>query len=141
MSVHLGGSFAALASGDGVECNTEPGFWSVQHTPAAATQATITQPAVAGARHICKAITATVAAAATAQGPINVVLRDGPSGSGTIKWSAKLSAPANGCANIAITGLSIVGSVNTPMTLEFAAAGAAATEQAVSLSGFDVTGG
>lgn len=112
--------------------------WSVQHTPAAATQATITKAAVAGSRHVCDSITVTIAAGATAQTPIQVVLRDGATGVGAILWSAKLSAPVNSMADIELNGLSIPGTSGAAMTLEFTAGGVAASEQAVSMVGYDI---
>jgi hypothetical protein len=110
----------------------------VQNTPGAAAQATITKAAVAGVRHICDSITATIACSGTAQTPINVVLRDGLTGVGAILWSAKLAAPINGMADIELNGLSIPGTAGNAMTLEFTGAGAAATEQAVSMIGSDI---
>lgn len=112
--------------------------WSVQHTPTAATQATITKAAVAGTRHVCDSITATIACGATAQTPINVVLRDGASGVGAILWSAKLSAPVNSMADIELESLGIIGTSGNAMTLEFTAAGVAASEEAVSMVGYDI---
>lgn len=130
-------STSFLSDPDTANLLPEVGAWAKQHTPAAATQATITQAAAgAGVRNVCKAITATVACAATAQTPINIVLRDGASGAGTILWSAKLAAPANSAGVIAVAGLNIVGSPNTAMTLEFGGAGVANSEQTVSMSGF-----
>lgn len=112
--------------------------WSVQHTPGAAAQATITKAAAAGYRHVCDSITATIACAGTAQTPIQVVLRDSTSGTGTILWSAKLAAPVNGMADIELNGLGIVGSSGNAMTLEFSVAGVAASEQTVSMVGYDI---
>lgn len=112
--------------------------WSVQHTPAAATQATITKAAVAGSRHVCDSITVTLAAGATAQTPIQVVLRDGVTGVGAILWSAKLAAPVNGLAVVQLTDLGIPGTSGSAMTLEFTGAGVAASEQAVSMAGRDM---
>lgn len=111
--------------------------WSVQHTPAAATQATITKAAVAGYRHVCDSITATIACGATAQTPIQVVLRDGATGVGAILWSAKLAAPVNGMGDIEMTDLGIPGTSGNAMTLEFTGAGVAASEQAVAMVGRD----
>lgn len=139
MSVPIGGPFLAQANGDSVDATSEPGWWSVNHAPAAATQATIAKAAVAGKRHVCKCITATLACGATAQTPITVVLRDGLTGAGPVLWAGVLSAPVNQCASIQLPGLSIVGSPNTAMTLEFTAAGVAASLEAVTLNGFDVT--
>lgn len=129
----------AAASGLGAELGVAPGEWSAVHNPTTATQATITKAAVAGARHVCKSITATVATGATAQTPITVYLRDGATGAGTIIWTGTLSAPANSAGVIAIAGLNIFGSVNTAMTLEFSAAGVAASLEAVALSGYDAS--
>jgi hypothetical protein len=114
-----------------------PSMWSVVHAPTSATQATINKAAVSGFKHVCTAITATVACGATAQTPLNVYLRDGTTGAGTVLWSCTLSAPANGVGGLTVTGLSITGSTNTAMTLEFSAAGVAASVEAVSLSGYD----
>ena len=111
------------------------GGWSVEHTPAAATQATISQAAAGtGVRNVCRSITATIAVQATVQTPIRVVLRDGATGAGTVLWSAKLAAPANGVGVVSATG-HWVGSENTAMTLEFTAAGVASSEAAVAMSG------
>lgn len=136
---YLSGATAILGAGDGVELATEPGHLSVTHEPAAATQATIGPVAKAGVRHVCKSIGVSIACAGTAQTPISVRLRDDATGAGTILWSKKVSAPVNSCVNIDITGLSIVGSVNKAMTLEFSGAGVAASEQTVNLSYIDVS--
>jgi hypothetical protein len=115
-----------------------PGQWTSNHTPNAATQATITKTAGgAGVRHICYGITATIACGTTAQTPLTVYLRDGATGAGTVLWSATISAPANGVGGICITDLNIVGSANTAMTLEFSGAGVADSKQAVTLMGYD----
>jgi len=119
--------------------NQKSNQWPVQNTPAAATQATITKAAVAGVRHVCDSITATIACAATAQTPIQVVLRDGTTGAGTILWSAELAAIANGMGEVAVTGLGIPGTSGNAMTLEFVAAGVAASVESVSMVGYDLT--
>jgi hypothetical protein len=111
----------------------EVGVWAKQHTPAAQTQATVAQAAGGtNVRNVCKAITASIACGATPQTPIQVRVLDGA----TVVWSAKLACPANDSRSIAIAGLNIVGSPNATMTIEFAAAGVANSEQAVSMSGF-----
>lgn len=112
--------------------------WSVVHTPTAAAQATITKTAVAGYRHVCDAITATLACGATAQTPIQVVLRDGLTGVGAVLWSAFLAAPVDGSGLICITGIGIPGTAGNAMTLEFTAAGVAASEEAVTMTGYDI---
>jgi hypothetical protein len=104
------------------------------HNPAAAAQATIAAPAAGvGVRNICRSLGFSIACAATAQGPIHVYLRDGATGAGTIKRSWVLSAPVNGAAVFDVSGLEIPGSPNTAMTIEFEAAGVAASVESVSL--------
>lgn len=112
--------------------------WTSVHTPAAATQATISKAGVAGYRHVCDSITATIACGATAQTPVNVVLRDGATGVGAVLWSAWLSAPVDGVGVITITGIGIPGTAGSAMTLEFTGAGVAASEEAVTLVGYDI---
>jgi hypothetical protein len=113
-------------------------MWVVQHTPAAATQATITKAALAGYRHVCDGIVVTLACAGTAQTPIQLVLRDGTTGAGAILLSAKLSAAINNMADLELNGLGIPGTAGNAMTLEFTGAGVAASEQAVTMIGSDV---
>jgi hypothetical protein len=116
-----------------------PGEWTSVNIPAAATQATTTKAAGgAGVRHVCTGIVATVATGATAQTPISVFLRDGASGGGSIVFAAVVAAPANGTGVLALSGLHIVGSANTAMTLEFNAAGVTGSNEAVTLTGYSV---
>lgn len=109
--------------------------WSVNHVPAANTQATIGKAAVGDKRHRCTGITATCYGVAAVAGVL-VNLRDGATGAGTILWTGYLASAANLGAQLIVTGLNIVGSVNTAMTLEFAAASGATTFQAVTLTGW-----
>lgn len=117
----------------------KPGEWAIQHTPAAATQATITRAAGgAGVRHVCRSITCSIVAIA-AQGQIIVNLRDGATGAGTILWSAQFALLAGTSDRITLGDLNIVGSANTAMTLEVAAAPAATNFASVSLTGYDAS--
>lgn len=116
-----------------------PGEWAIQQTPAAATQATISRAAGgAGVRHVCRSITCSILATA-AQGQIIVNLRDGATGAGTILWSAQFSLAAGTSDRITLGDLNIVGSANTAMTLETAAAPAATNFASVSLTGYDAS--
>lgn len=118
---------------------TAPGTgWSVLHTPAAATQATITQAAgAANVRNVCQSISCTLATAGTAQAAALVFnLRDGATGAGTILWSQQVVLPTNSAITIQLGGLQIAGSAATAMTLESAAAPAAAAFASVAMSGF-----
>lgn len=118
-----------------------PGEWSINHTPAANTQATITRAAgAAGVRHVCRSITASIIGlAASAETTVIVSLRDGASGAGTILWSTQLlvAGTTGTQAGVSLSGLNIVGSAATAMTLEFAAAGGASTLESVALTGYD----
>lgn len=114
-----------------------PGEWAIQHQPAAATQATVTRAAGgAGVRHVCRSITVSILAVA-AQGQIIVNLRDGATGAGTILWSAGFVLAAGTSDRIALSGLNIIGTANTAMTLEVAAAPAATNFAQVAMSGYD----
>lgn len=116
-----------------------PGEWAIQHTPAAATQATITRAAGgAGVRHVCRSVTCSILATA-AQGQIILNLRDGATGAGTILWSSQFSLGAASSDRITLSGLNIVGSGNTAMTLEVAAAPAATNFASVALTGYDAS--
>lgn len=118
---------------------TLPENWTAFHTPAAATQATISRAANATLRHFCTSISATLAAGATAQAAAAIlVLRDGAAGAGTIIWSKQVIMPANGAPwEVSISGLNIPGTKNLAMTLEFTAAGAAGTFESVAMTGYD----
>lgn len=129
----------ATQAPNGAELAASPGEWSVPHTPAANTQATATRAAVAGQRHVCRSISATlIGLAAAAETTVLVNLRDGTTGAGTILWSARLlvTGTTGSQTGIGLTGLNIVGSANTAMTLEFAAAGGASTFETVSITGY-----
>jgi len=124
--------------------------FSVVHNPSSATQATIshttetesTSPATNNAKSytIVTAVTASIAAGATAQTPIHAYLRDGATGAGTIVWSAVLAAPADGTGIAEQNNLNIKCTSGT-VTLEFEGAGVTASVESVSMQGFDVNYG
>jgi len=120
--------------------DTKPLEWSIQHTPAAGVQATITRAASAGVKHVATAISVVlVGGAAGETGPVYVYLRDGASGLGTILWGATLRAPTANSVPISLTGLNIPGTAGNAMTLEFAFAPAATTLESVALTGYETT--
>jgi len=124
-------------SSTGAELTVLPGNWTVVSTPSAATQATATKAAgAAGVRHVCTSVSASFAGTATNAATL-VNLRDGVTGTGTILWSQYLSAISNDVRSLNISGLNIVGSAATAMTLEFAAAGASGTLESVTITGYD----
>lgn len=113
--------------------------WTINHTPAANTQATATKAAGAtGVRHVGKRISFSgAAAAAQAIVAVNVNLRDGATGAGTILWSYSLSLLAGTSFVFDADGFTHLGTAATAMTLEFSAAGGAGTLETVNLEGYD----
>jgi hypothetical protein len=118
--------------------------WSATNAPAVNTAASATRPAstapqFAESRHVCTSVSACLAGdtglAAIARVQLN--LRDGASGAGNILGSWVLAIPATPgfCTILSVDSLEIIGSPNTAMTLEFAAAGGAATFESVTLTG------
>lgn len=103
---------------------------TVGSTPAAATQATVTAPAAAGLRWVCRRLVGTITpAAATVIDPVNLEIRDGAGG--TILFSAVAAAIANTKVVLDFDYLELPGSTNTAMVLQFAAAGPAGSLETV----------
>lgn len=132
-------SLAALATSDGAEMQVEPGNWTAVHTPGAAAQATASKAAAAGIMHVCTGFFASIACGATPQTPIKVRLRDGATGAGNILLEKVVSVLAGDSKTIDVDGLSIPGTAGNAMTLEFEAAGVAASVESVTLTGYDLT--
>jgi hypothetical protein len=129
---------ALVAGRRGVAIAGKPGEWSEIGNPAVATLATCTRAAGGvGVRHVVTGISACLAAAAAAAGPVKVTLTDGV----TVRWVGALAAPVQGVAVIAIDGLAIVCNANSAVTLAFAAAGAAGSQETVTLTGYSLNPG
>lgn len=119
--------------------------WSLTHTPTTGTQATASQAAgAAGVKHVCTSLSFGTwqngTGAASAAGGLIFNLRDGATGAGTIKWSAIVSFPAVAFGQsgvYTVSGLNIVGTAATAMTIESAAAPAANSAAWVAASGYD----
>lgn len=128
--------------GDGAVITTTPGSWALESSPGVGSRANLTKAAVAGQHHVCTAISFGIhTVAAPVATSVEVVLRDGATGAGTVLQTWVIRVPATADLNVithSITGLNIVGSVNTAMTLEFNVA-LANTQQAVNLSGYTLT--
>lgn len=113
--------------------------WTLFNNPAAATQATATKAAVPSMRHVISSLSWTLSAGATAQAAaLSLVVRDGPSGTGTILWGKQGIIPINGLWEGSISDLNITGSIGNAMTIEFTAAGAAGTFQSFTACGHDM---
>lgn len=111
--------------------------WSVLNTQAGAVQATASKTAGASTiRHVATGITACLADTVAVTTPLTANLRDGATGAGNIirSWLFTLVAGTALCQNI--TGLNMVGTANTAMTIEFAAAGSATSAATVTLTGY-----
>lgn len=123
-----------------IATNTAPpgATFNIYHTPVAATQATITQAAAAaGVRNVCSGISASLCTVGTAQAAaVQLNLRDGASGAGTILWSQTFSFGTTTMLSVNLTGLCIYGSAATAMTLEFSGAGVTASFESVTLTGY-----
>jgi len=132
LEVHVRDAHAQAASSAALS------VWAVFHQPVAATQATISKAAGGTTvKHVATSLTVCISAVA-AQPDIIFNLRDGATGAGTIVWTARLAAPTVGDSKCVVSPpLYIVGSSNTAMTLESAAAPAATNFATVSLSGYD----
>lgn len=116
--------------------NSWPEMWSVNQTPAATTQATISKAAVAGVRHCCTSISFALAGVA-AQPAIQVNLRDGATGAGTILWSMTIVLPVGGFVAFSLDNINIPGTAGNAMTLETSAAPASTNQASVAMTGFD----
>src|SRR6267142_1229473 len=114
----------------GVILVDHPCEWFINHVPALATVATVSRAANASGRHVAKFYMACYAAGGTG-GPANVFrIRDGATGAGTVLWAGALAAINNSAA--CITGeITLIGTINTAMTIEFTIAGAATTQETV----------
>lgn len=117
--------------------------WNVVHAPAANTQATISKAATANGVHVCTGFVATFATGASAPTAIvlNVALRDGATGAGTVLWQGVIGVPATAGVSatpIVVTGVNFKGTAGTAMTLEFSATGGANTIQTVNMMGYTI---
>jgi hypothetical protein len=132
-------SAALLAAqrADTAQLITEPGQWGIQHTPAAATQATISQGGRhRTARHVAASATVCIVATA-AQAALAFNLRDGATGAGTIVWSVSLAGTAGTGQCVSSPRINLVGSAGHGDDLESSAAPAATNFATVSLTGYD----
>lgn len=150
VAIQISGATSASGSPDtvsifvvqGAPC-TSATTWEINSAPAFGARATVSLAAVTGVRHTAQCISASVSSNNTtaACGPtgLDLVIRDGASGAGTIVWQTNLSTPAtNGAnANVAVCGLSVVGTRGNAMTVEFGTAGAANCLERVNASGID----
>lgn len=122
-----------------VVAGCEATAWTIKHTPAANNQATISKAAVASTRHVARGYAWSLSSGAGAPTPelITIAIRDGATGAGTIIWEETVSLPATAgsSARGGMTGLYLVGTANTAMTIETDSAPGANVVASVSLWG------
>jgi hypothetical protein len=132
----------AALSGLGSALVASPGEWSVPANAALGAASSASRVAGgAGVRHICTGYRIVVSSqAAPGAGTLTINLRDGATGVGTILEAFNLQIPAALYQPIIIsaTGLSIVGTAATAMTLESSAA-YAAVGVSLNLEGYDAS--
>ena len=135
---------SAQATSISIWHDVKGGRWSVISTPAAGSQATATKAGAQAVRHVADCVSfsggATAAPVATA---LQINLRDGATGAGTILWTVTVVAPATTGTTIptySVCGLNLVGTVSTAMTIEFSSLLANLSES-VTLTGYDFVAG
>lgn len=113
--------------------------WTLHSLPAVNTRATATRPAAGpGVRNVLTGLLARVNTVAAQAAPVTVVVRDGPATTGPILWQDRLSgAIATNCST-QLAGVNIVGSPNTPMTVEFTATPATNNFENVAATGYSL---
>lgn len=112
--------------------------WSVFSTPIAQTAPSTSRAGVADFTNVVQSISFTLAAVAD-QGVLTVVLRDGATGVGTVKWSLIIpGAAAKGGHVFSISGLNIPMTVGNAATLETTGAPAATNFASVAMTGIVV---
>jgi hypothetical protein len=115
--------------------------WTQVHIPNSATQATKSQASGGGnVRNVCTGFTVTFLAGSTAPSaatPLTVAVIDGASGGTTYLWRTNICVPATANAIVSFnrSGIWLVGSKATAMTIEFSGAGGTNTYQSVSMDG------
>lgn len=117
--------------------------WSVISNPATSSKATASIAAEANVRHVVDCISFSASGAgAVAAGQFTISVRDGATGAGTVIWTFEAGQPGLTTGQetfnpFGLCGLSLVGTTNTAMTLEFNT-GLTNLTEAVSMSGYNI---
>lgn len=116
-----------------------PLTWSVNHSPGAAAQATISKSSAAGVRQIVTGFTVTIAATSTSPAAFHstIALIDGATAGTTYLWrtAVSLSSTPSGIVSYNFNNVWFAGAVAGPVTLEFTSSGPANTVQSVCMWG------
>lgn len=113
------------------------GYWSITNRGILGAAATATLAAAAAATdggqvNRLRSLTGTLSGGSA--GTDLLVVRDGPSGSGTIIWQSDLSVAANGTASIFMTNMDLRASPGNALTIEFVS-GVASDRESVNAEG------
>lgn len=132
---------SAQATPANLSADIKGGRWSIVNAGGAAAQATATKAAGAtGVRHVADCIVfGGASTAAPAAAALQVVIRDGASGAGTIIWTTYVGVNATAGASIppfTQCGLNLAGTAATVMNVEFLS-GLANLFESVTLTGYD----
>lgn len=136
----ISGTNLSATTSTGAQITVPLSTWVTSSGPTAGAQATASKAAGGGTvRHVTTSISACYSDSAASAVARHINLRDGATGAGTIiaRWMLAVTAVDNNEC-VTLSGLAIIGTANTAMTLEFDAAGAATGEQTVTLTGFSV---
>jgi hypothetical protein len=132
----------AAKNASGGQLTAQPGEATIFNAPAAGSVATATLAAGgAGVRHVLRSLLCSISAGvAIAATTVQLVVRDGATGVGTILWQINFNLAAAIIPPIVvpISGLNIVGSIATAMTVEYTAL-LANMSQSVNASMYDAT--
>ena len=125
---------SSLTNLPGILLATDPGNWFSENFPATGVAAVATRAAGgAGVRHVLTSVNFSISGApALATALLRCTVLDG----GAIVFSSVLSAPINTTATIIQVGMSIVGTANQTMTIQFSAGGGAGTQESVTMTGY-----
>ena len=120
----------------------EANSWQISNVAAANTAATVSKAAGTSAqRHVCTGFMFTFSSLGAPTPEVIVLqIRDGATGAGTVIWSGSFSLPAVAGESKAfgLTGLWLVGTAATAMTIETAAGGGANDYLSVNLQGVTI---
>lgn len=120
----------------------EANAWAISNVAAANTAATVSKAAGSAAqRHVCTGFQVTMSSLGAPTPEVIVFqIRDGATGAGTVIWSGSISLPAvaGTSTSCGLTGLWLVGTAATAMTIETAQGGGANDYISVNLQGVTI---
>lgn len=113
-------------------------LWTITNAPAANTAASASQAAPTNASangQVLRLRALQASLGGTGAGAALLVVRDGPTATGTILAQQQMNIPANGCASVDLTGLDLRASLGNAITVETTSGGGANTLLTVSAQG------